>query len=819
MIFYVNALYFVSKELMIPLKQAVSCLMLVCLMAALALPAVASGYRVDPKRIYANDGANDFWWSHTRCAALPGQGQDSAPAILCTASKDLNDNHSDVFFDIAYTISTDLGDSWTPYTVIPQYNWRMLPNGYMGMLIDPVPVYHAATGKILLLGMAQSYDANYAKKQTYPAYAVYDPTTGAWSADWQLFDWPHVFGHTGSSYPYIDEWTGKVLWPIHSISGSGALQVVTASFDGTSLTYESISGTVSNTGSHGNRSGIEASLTEFGGEYFLTSRDDTNNRLAKSADGIVWQPAVDLQWEDGTPVSGSMNTQMHWITRPDGLYLVYTRQDAVNSDVFRYRSPLWMAEVNPVTLKLKKETERNVMANTTDRAQLGNFGTLNVTPELSIVTSNEWKSLQPNSTIVSRIWWNQSLLGSWPLDETAGTTITDTSGAGHDGSITGAVPGAEGLFGAALSFAEAGDHVNLGHPADGSFDFGAAQDFSVSAWVKTSHTGSIQYIVNKGDTNSSFWLRFEADGALRFLLDYGSTFDNVQSPASFADGKWHHVVGAADRDAGLRLYVDGALVAQSSTMLGGSISSALPLTIGTDSALTLKGLIAEVKLYNYVLDEFEVLGLGGVVGSWSFDESAAGSGIVTANDVSDYEYGMLLNGAARSPAGKSGGAVQLSGSGQFVKLGDPDSGAYDFGTNRDFSLTAWFKTNVSGTSGYIVNKGDTNASYALRIESNGTIRFWLDYGSTADVVQSARAYADGKWHHIAAVADRDTGLKLYVDGTLVGENTSLLGGDISNKLSLTVGHNSPSTLNGLIDEVRLYRYALTEEEAVEIAQR
>ncbi|MGM1049002.1 MAG: LamG domain-containing protein [Bacillota bacterium] len=345
-----------------------------------------------------------------------------------------------------------------------------------------------------------------------------------------------------------------------------------------------------------------------------------------------------------------------------------------------------------------------------------------------------------------------------------------------------------------------------------------AQDFSVSAWIKTSHTGSIQYIVNQGDTNGSFWLRFEADGSLRFLLDYGSTFDAVQSAASFADDRWHHVVGAADRDAGLQLYVDGALVAQSSAMPGGSISSALPLTIGSDSALTLKGLIDEVKLYNYVLDEFEVLGLGGVAGSWSFDEPAVGSGIVTANAVSDYEYGMLLNGAARSSAGKSGEAVQLSGSGQFVKLGNPDSGAYDFGTDRDFSLTAWFKTDVSGTPRYIINKGDTNASYALRIESNDTIRFWLDYGSTADVVQSTRAYADGRWHHVAAVADRDTGLRLYVDGILVGENASLTGGNISNKLSLTVGHNSSSTLNGLIDEVRLYRYALTEEEAVEISQ-
>ncbi|THF76242.1 sialidase family protein [Cohnella fermenti] len=795
------------------MNRAVACILFVCLITIHAWPASAADYRIDPIRIYENDGSNHFWWSHTRCASIPDQGDNGGPAILCTASQDPDDNLTDVFYDIAYTISTDLGDSWSPYAVIPQFDWKTLPNGYDGMLIDPVPVYHALSGKVLLLGMAQSYDANFAKKQTYPAYAVYDPSTGTWSDDWQLFGWPPVYGHAGSSYPYIEESTGDVLWPIHSISGSGALQVVTASFDGTSLVYKSASGTVSNTGSNGNRSGIEASLAKFGGQYFMTSRDDTNNRLTKSADGLVWQPAVDLLWEDGTSVAGSMNTQMHWLTRPDGLYLVYTRQDEVNSDLFRYRAPLWMARIDPATLRLQKDTERNVMPNTTDRAQLGNFGTLDISPELSIVTSNEWKSLLPNSTIVSRIWWNRSLLGSWPLDETSGSVASDASGAGHNGAIVGAATDSEGRFGTAFGFSSSGDRVDLGSPADGSFDFGSSQDFTVSAWIRTSHSGSIQYIVNKGDTNAAYWLRLEADGKLRFLLDYGSTYDAVQSSFSLADGAWHHVLAAADRDADLRLYVDGALAAQKTGLLGGNISNSLPLTIGFPSASTMKGSIDEVKLYNYALDEREALGLSGLVGRWSFDEPATAAGIVAANDVSDYEYGMLLNGASRSAAGHAGGAVQFTGGNQFVKLGDPDSGSYDFGVDQDFSLSAWFKTSTVGSAKYILNKGDTNASYALRIESNGTLRFWLDYGSTADIAQSTASYTDGQWHHAVAVADRDAGLRLYVDGVLTAENTSLLGGSISSKLSLTVGHNSSSTMNGFIDDVRLYRYALTAQEA------
>jgi hypothetical protein len=135
-------------------------------------------------------------------------------------------------------------------------------------------------------------------------------------------------------------------------------------------------------------------------------------QLAKSSDGLTWQSAVTLQWEDGTAVTGSMNTQMHWVTQSNVLYLVYTRQDASNTDILRYRAPLWMAEVDPVTLRLKKDTEQIVMSITDNRAQLGNFGTTAVTPDLSIVTSNEWNSLVPNRAIVSRIWWNKSNIGT-----------------------------------------------------------------------------------------------------------------------------------------------------------------------------------------------------------------------------------------------------------------------------------------------------------------------------------------------------------------------------------------------------------------------
>ncbi|WP_409342312.1 LamG domain-containing protein [Paenibacillus sp. MBLB4367] len=775
-------------------------------LSGLAADASAPAYQIEERVAYQNDNHENFWWAHMGCAALPN---GATPQILCTLLKDIKEsptNLSDVVYEISSITSDDLGETWTAPAVIPQFQWKTVPDGYQGMLIDTVPMYHEKSGKLILLGMAQSYTSTYAKKHTYPAYAVYDPATATWGSDWHVFGWPNGVGHSGSAYPYMTEdGSGDILWPINSVDGLGSVQVVRASFDGTSLTYVSQGNAVPSPGSNGNRSGIETSLAKFGSEYFMTLRDDTQNRLAKSSDGINWQPAVVLTWDDGTPVSGSMNTQMHWITQPDALYVVYTREDASNASIYRYRAPLWMAKIDPVTLRLIKSTERVAMGITDNRAQLGNFGTYNVMPGLSIVSSNEWNSLFPNRAIVSRIWWDRLTVGSWQLDEASGSVAADSASGAYPGTIVGATREADGKFGRALRFDGNGDFVTLGDPADGSFDFGTAHDFSLSAWVKTSTTGKTQFIASKGDTNGAYWLRFETDNTIRFLLDYGSTYDAAQSTAAYADGKWHHVVGVADRDAGLRLYVDGVLAGQDNALTGGNVSSALPLTIGHASTLAMNGLIDGVSLYNYAIGDWEIARMFGEYGHWTFDESAGS----VAADSTAFAYDGSVSNAVWSAGGKYGNALGFDGNGDYVTLPNPFYHDAAFGRTDNFSISMWVKTGVTGTTKFLMQKGDTNAGFWLRFESDNTIRFLLDYGSTYDAAQSAAAYADGAWHHVAAVVDRSAGIRLYVDGVLAGQDTSLQQGSIASALPLTVGVNGTNTMNGLIDDVRIYRYALT----------
>ena len=103
----------------------------------------------------------------------------------------------------------------------------------------------------------------------------------------------------------------------------------------------------------------------------------------------------------------------------DGLFLVYTRKGANNDHVFRHRAPLFIAQVDPERLVVRRSTERVLVPQR--GARLGNFGVTVVSPEETWVTVTEWmqtwgpKYILPvdnkygadNSIYVAKIRWNR----------------------------------------------------------------------------------------------------------------------------------------------------------------------------------------------------------------------------------------------------------------------------------------------------------------------------------------------------------------------------------------------------------------------------
>ena len=155
----------------------------------------------------------------------------------------------------------------------------------------------------------------------------------------------------------------------------------------------------------------EPSLTKFGGRFFLTMRNDDHGYVSVSNDGLTYKEPRRWTFDDGSDL-GNYNTQQHWVTHSDGLFLVYTRRGARNDHVFRHRAPLFIARVDSEKLHVIRDTEQVLVPER--GARLGNFGVVDVSPGETWVTVTEW--MQPrgvekrgsdNSLHVVKLKWSQ----------------------------------------------------------------------------------------------------------------------------------------------------------------------------------------------------------------------------------------------------------------------------------------------------------------------------------------------------------------------------------------------------------------------------
>ena len=204
---------------------------------------------------------------------------------------------------------------------------------------------------------------------------------------------------------------GTILLPV-SFNPSGKNSLVTVlrcSFDGKTLRYIEHGSELSI--NDGTRGLGEPSLTFFKGEYFLTIRNDKLGFVAKSRDGLNFSPIKPWTFDDRSDL-GNYNTQQHWVTHSDGLFLVYTRRGANNDHVFRHRAPLFMAQIDPVYLHVIRDTERILVPER--GARLGNFGVTDISSNETWVTVAEW--MQPKGVekygsdgtiFIARIHWDR----------------------------------------------------------------------------------------------------------------------------------------------------------------------------------------------------------------------------------------------------------------------------------------------------------------------------------------------------------------------------------------------------------------------------
>ncbi|WP_051367261.1 sialidase family protein [Hamadaea tsunoensis] len=201
-------------------------------------------------------------------------------------------------------------------------------------------------------------------------------------------------------------------------------------------------------------------------------------------------------------------------------------------------------------------------------------------------------------------------------------------------------------------------------------------------------------------------------------------------------------------------------------------------------------------------------------------------------------------GAPATVAGRVGTAVKLGG-GSYVKI--PYAAADATGAG-DFTWSGWFDTSsATGTQAVLwaYDQGAGKPQVWLRLEASGTgVRVrghaeavtagtsaWTT--TTADIFP-APVLAVNSWHHFALVRSGTT-LSLYLDGVFAGAKTGLTGNvsasgeiaglDAEDQFTIHLGHrpdrvlpgDAPYPFSGMLDEISLYKRALTDTEIAALA--
>jgi len=333
----------------------------------------------------------DFLWFHPRAAAIPPPVEQGRFPVLITLQKHLQ--VSDFYSGLYMMYSEDLGKTWSGPTELPKLAWRKGPNGTILAVCDVTPGYHPPTGKVLAIGAQLYYQPDGSllegiERADQTAYALYEPKTRTWTG-WRVLQMPDErkfdFSRNACSQ-WIVEPDGRILLPLYfgtNAKEDFSVTVAHCTFDGETLSYKEHGTEMTVAGGRGL---CEPSLTRFKDRYFLTLRNDAGGYVTSSADGLHFDPIRPWRFDDGTEL-GSYNTQQHWLVHGEGLFLVYTRRGANNDHVFRHRAPLFIARVNPDTLRVLRDTERILIPER--GATLGNFGATWINAQESWVTVGE----------------------------------------------------------------------------------------------------------------------------------------------------------------------------------------------------------------------------------------------------------------------------------------------------------------------------------------------------------------------------------------------------------------------------------------------
>ncbi len=420
----------------------------------------------------------------------------------------------------------------------------------------------------------------------------------------------------------------------------------------------------------------------------------------------------------------------------------------------------------------------------------------------------------------------------WSFDEGSGLSAADKSGNGNTGTLASApaTPAwSAGKYGKGLNFDGVDDYVEKSNPgAD------VSGPITTEAWVKLVPGNDIQTIISRGDRGggTGYYLGIRSSGVIYLYLN-GVKQSYVSSSITFTDGVWHHIAATWNNPT-FTYYVDGKVAGTDSA--SGTITYPdtpyLRLGYRTDSFYPLKGYLDDVRIYNYARTQKQIVqdmnaghpAVGSPVGSavayYKFDE---GQGTVAHNSGNS---GSALNGTLTNMSSPATATSGWTNSGKFGKglVFDESDDYVDCGTSGipttlPITLSAWVYFNndqAAGNYDYVIQSSilsGSNDILAIAREALTNKAYYIEDGTirTGDIVPT------GRWVHLVMVyRDNTPYVEFYMDGvkrTITQPSSVLSSSGAICKIGAFYGNGGYyNHIAGSIDEVKIYNYALSEDE-------
>ncbi|MBI5953670.1 MAG: hypothetical protein HY865_18605 [Chloroflexi bacterium] len=411
-------------------------------------------------------------------------------------------------------------------------------------------------------------------------------------------------------------------------------------------------------------------------------------------------------------------------------------------------------------------------------------------------------------------------------------------------------------------FDGSGDYIYTANHT--SFDFGSG-DFTIEAWVRFNSIATTQVIFDKRSASynyPSFMLGYSASSHQWFFNSSknGTSYAVTLAGGTAAANTWYHVAAVRSGDV-WKLYVDGQPVS-SATVSGAVVLNSGNVFIGAQGVGTnsFNGWLDEVRISKGVARwtaaftppsspyEMELtpavtptptqtstptrtptvpaVAMGGY---WSFDVTGTPSNtVVDIAPTGTPNNATLYGGVVVNIPGASGQAVSFDGDDDYAYV----THHAELINNGSFTVSAWVKPSsiVTNHIQYIVHKGGTYKDYGLVVAStygtatptanlgntdfNGSVAFQV--GDLSPSMLYGPILPVNRWTMVTGVYDKDANqTRLYLDGKLVAVQ-EVTGAVSMSAGGLLFGSDAAGTYayNGSLDEVRFYKYALTDTEVL-----